>query len=79
MDVDALHIHITSKYAKIRRGLARVAKSGDRYPGPLIFKVKKKLRALFAKVGGGNMHKLQYCSYNEDHRVTGYCLIKEHL
>ena len=36
-------------------------------PGPLIFKVKKKLRALFAKVRGEYLQKLKY--YSNEHRA----------
>ena len=52
--------------------------SGDRHPGPLIFKMKKKLRALFAKARGDNLHKLKYYSNNQGLAVICSCLIKEH-
>ena len=59
---------------------AHQARSGPGgHPGPLIFEVKKKLRALFAKVRGDNLQKLKYYSNNQSPAVICACLIKEHL
>ena len=46
--------------------------------GDLIFKVKKKLRALFTKARGDNLHKLKYYSNNQGLAFICSCLIKEH-
>ena len=49
--------------------------------GPPLLSKLKKLRALFAKVRGDDLHKLKYYNHNQGPAVTVIysCLIRKHL